>query len=568
MRDYCVACSRTALRRLQACAGRIERECLNGAEYNVWEQLFRPADRKEKGGVHKRRLKARSYTDEGWLCDPNYTPAARPANVDKLPHDQTEWVVPDRPQAQITAALDVQQASQQTPRQARRLSSESRAEAGRDGALRSSIKALARAAPDSGRSDQLQSKILQAAAAVVAHVTEESETVEVDGEQLDIKQLLAKYTAVQTDHKKSAARGAVRAQRLWSDEHLQKGLRAQTGIHNMECFQALLGLKRRYFPLGAKRYRGMNSIAPDLLDEARAQAAQKAPPAPAAGLPSLANNRKREDDAEDDSDSLPKRRATGGQVQIPGKGQSQGQGQDSGSASQSRGASRGRSSSAHGRSRGRGARGGQGRAQGLRRARSSETLEGLRRLVEEVSNGGAIDRARQCEIHTRTLVPGLNSRLGQNQLHHPLWLAWSTISSGVERIQRQLKPGVYSEAASQVVTSFDDQQRLHNAACASHTDMEWTRFLDETEIEVLLGVRKTMTEQKSFRVGSHSGAELTWDSDLLRPPSRPAGLRPECDLRIGSLNEMAQQTILSISVLQPLVGHFSCTRARRLVSNP
>ena len=506
MRDYCVACSRTALRRLQACAGRIERECLNGAEYNVWEQLFRPADRKEKGGVHKRRLKARSYTDEGWLCDPNYTPAARPANVDKLPHDQTEWVVLDRPQAQITAALDVQQASQQTPRQARRLSSESRAEAGRDGALRSSIKALARAAPDSGRSDQLQSKILQAAAAVVAHVTEESETVEVDGEQLDIKQLLAKYTAVQTDHKKSAARGAVRAQRLWSDEHLQKGLRAQTGIHNMECFQALLGLKRRYFPLGAKRYRGMNSIAPDLLDEARAQAAQKAPPAPAAGLPSLANNRKREDNAEDDSDSLPKRRATGGQVQIPGKSQSQGQGQDSGSASQSRGASRGRSSSARGRSRGRGARGGQGRAQGLRRARSSETLEGLRRLVEEVSNGGAIDRARQCEIHTRTLVPGLNSRLGQNQLHHPLWLAWSTISSDVERIQRQLKPGVYSEAASQVVTSFDDQQRLHNAACASRTDMERTRFLDETEIEVLLGVRKTMTEQKSFRVGSHSSA--------------------------------------------------------------
>jgi len=310
MRDYFVACSRTALRRLQACGGRIERECLDGAEYNVWEQLFRPADRKEKGGVHKRRLKARSYTDEGWLCDPNYTPAARPANVDKLPHDQTEWVVPDRPQAQITAALDVQQASQQTPRQARRLSSESRAEAGRDGALRSSIKALARAAPDSGRSDRLQSKILQAAAAVVAHVTEESETVEVDGEQLDIKQLLAKYTAVQTDHKKSAARGAVRAQRLWSDEHLQKGLRAQTGIHNMECFQALLGLKRRYFPLGAKRYRGMNSIAPDLLDEARAQAAQKAPPAPAAGLPSLANNRKREDNAEDDSDSLPKRRAT------------------------------------------------------------------------------------------------------------------------------------------------------------------------------------------------------------------------------------------------------------------
>eukprot|EP01045_Picozoa_sp_COSAG04_P019044 COSAG04_NODE_1812_length_5513_cov_55.382342_4_plen_368_part_00 len=257
--------------------GRIERECAAGKQHSVWLEHFRPEDCKPQGGIHKLRLRDHGgYKAEAWLCEPNFSPPARPEDFGKRPREEKEWVVPDRPQSQIEEGTRRQPPTnrqQQAPRRA----------------LDSVVNRLAAADGGSPLAEDLKGQV-QAAVEARVQAEQADNTVEVDGEQLNITELLAKYKRVKEERQQSTARGLIRAESWAADAHLggrAASVRAQTGLRNLEVFGYVLGMTRLYFPYGTRIYRGRASVDPKRLAAAVAATASKAPKPPAAGLEHL-----------------------------------------------------------------------------------------------------------------------------------------------------------------------------------------------------------------------------------------------------------------------------------------
>ena len=190
----------------QACAGRIERECAAGKRYSVWIEHFRPEDRPDDK-LQKLRLRDRGgYKAEGWICEPDFSPPSRPEDFGKRPREEKEWVVPDRPQSQIEEGTWRQPPTnrqQQAPRRA----------------LNSVVNRLAAADGGSPLAEDLKGQV-QAAVEARVQAEQADNTVEVDGEQLNITELLAKYKRVKEERQQSTARGLIRAESWAADAHL------------------------------------------------------------------------------------------------------------------------------------------------------------------------------------------------------------------------------------------------------------------------------------------------------------------------------------------------------------
>lgn len=236
-----------------------------------------------RAGIYPKRWRARSWSDENYLCDVK-TPAAprKPQSRDgisnKANESQVEWVVPDNPRHEAEAEA------------VRTRSMHDRASDGRQAALQSATAQLAAAAPtDAGAVARARKKVQEHSDGAVATAVAASSPGKQTQNQRSCSELERLLRAAEQRNERLRAMPPMCGARLAMDPRLQKDLPKTTGMPSYGVFKGFVRLFQAHFPRGVNQYRGRESIPDAVFEAALAEAVKEGTPAPASELPWVGN---------------------------------------------------------------------------------------------------------------------------------------------------------------------------------------------------------------------------------------------------------------------------------------
>jgi hypothetical protein len=233
-----------------------------------------------RAGIYPKRWRARSWSDENYLCDVK-TPAAprklqsRDGIDKKTNQSQVEWVVPDNPRHEAEAEA------------LRTRSMHDRASDGRRAALQSATARLAAAAPtDADAVARMVKRVHEHTdGAVATAVAAGSPGKQNQPQQRSCTELERLLRAAEAENARLRAMPPMCSERVTMDPDLQRNLPKLTGTPSYGVHKAVVRLFHAYYPYGIEQYRGRASIPDNVFDAAIAATVKEGTPAPATELP-------------------------------------------------------------------------------------------------------------------------------------------------------------------------------------------------------------------------------------------------------------------------------------------